>query len=108
MNGNAEQIGQSAPALPLDWDHALHAAAARLKEQYVLPETADHPLLAGEVQWLAVLLCAYGRLAEEVDRACGHARTGPLSGLDAAAFVTLSHADNHPQGEDTAPERQAA
>ena len=53
---------------PLDWNQALQVAAARLGEQYILPGTAKHPLLADQVEWLAALLCAYRKLAEEVDR----------------------------------------
>ncbi len=53
---------------PLDWGHAVRAAKARLKEQYVLPDTASDPLLADEIEWLAALLCAYSKLADEVDR----------------------------------------
>jgi len=49
-----------------DWDHAVRAAAARLAEQYAVPDTAHHPLLAHQIEWLAALLTAFGKLAEEV------------------------------------------
>src|SRR5271167_5032860 len=52
---------------PLDWDQAVRAAKARLNEQCVLPDTMDHPLVADQAAWLAGLLCAYGKLADEVD-----------------------------------------
>jgi hypothetical protein len=64
---------------PLDWNQALQVAAARLGEQYILADTAKHPLLADQVQWLAALLCAYGKLAEEVDRMQARAAEPPVS-----------------------------
>ena len=63
-------------ARPLDWDLAVRVAAARLKETYVLPDTGGHPSPAAEVQELAALLSAYGKLAEERDRM--QARAGDL------------------------------
>jgi hypothetical protein len=58
---------------PLDWDQAVRAAKARLTEQCVLPDTMDDPLVADQVAWLAALLCAYDKLADEVDRMEAHA-----------------------------------
>jgi hypothetical protein len=40
-----------------EWDQAVHAAAVRLNEGWVLPETRCHPAVAEE---LAAFLCAYG------------------------------------------------
>ena len=40
-----------------EWDQAVSAAAARLNEGWVLPETECHPAVAEE---LAAFLCAYG------------------------------------------------
>jgi hypothetical protein len=51
---------------PLDWDQEVRAARARLSEQCVRPDTMNHPLVADQVVWLAALLCAYGKRAEEV------------------------------------------
>ncbi len=64
---------------PLDWDLAVRVAAARLKETYVLPDTAGLPTPAAAVQRLAALLCAYGKLAEEADRMQAHAAEPPAA-----------------------------
>ena len=55
------------PALP-DWDHAVRAAAARLAGHDAPPDAPISPLLWGQVEWLAALLTAFGKLGEEVDR----------------------------------------
>ncbi len=52
----------------LDWDHAVRTATALLQEQLVLPDAAGHPLLTDQAASLAALLCAFGKLAEGVDR----------------------------------------
>ena len=56
------------PPLDLEWDDAIRAAAARLKESWLLPETQHHPAVATLAVELAAFLCAYGLLAEEVRR----------------------------------------
>ena len=66
---------------PLDWDQAVRAAKARLNEQCVLPDTMDHPLVADQAAWLAGLLCAYGKLADEVDHMEARADATPISKL---------------------------
>jgi hypothetical protein len=55
------------PAL-LDWDHAVRTAAVRLAGHDALPDNVIHPLLRGQAEWLAALLTAFGKLADEVDR----------------------------------------
>ncbi len=50
-----------------------------LGEQYIPPDTAKHPLLADQVEWLAALQCAYGKLAEVVDRMQARAAELPVS-----------------------------
>jgi hypothetical protein len=56
------------PPLDLAWDDAIRAAAARLKESWLLPETRNHPAVAALAVELAAFLCAYGLLADEVRR----------------------------------------
>ena len=49
------------PASP-NWHGAVTAAADRINEDWVMPETATHPTIAGMGEELATLLCAYGVL----------------------------------------------
>ena len=58
----------SLAAHPLDWDEAVRAAAARLSETWIQPDTKHHPVVRGLAQQLAALLCAYGELPGEADR----------------------------------------
>lgn len=67
MNSKPASLPPSS-ARPLDWGHAVRAAASRLKAQHDLPETENHPLLAAEAQCLAALMCAYGKFAPEAER----------------------------------------
>ncbi len=53
---------------PLNWQHALDAAAARVNEKWIIPETGSHPSVDLMGEELAALLCAYGFLTEESDR----------------------------------------
>jgi hypothetical protein len=76
-----DRCNDSREPRPLDWDQAVRAAKARLNEQCVLPDTMDHPLVADQVAWLAGLLCAYGKLADEVDRMEARADATPISKL---------------------------
>lgn len=52
---------------PLDWGHAVEAAAARLDEAWVRPDTTGRMLASGLADEFAATLCAYGMVAEEVD-----------------------------------------
>lgn len=52
----------------LDWDQAVRVATARLSEKFVMHDGKDSPAVAEMAQELAAFLCAYGKLAEEVDR----------------------------------------
>ena len=52
----------------LDWSQAVRAATSRLKEKLNIVGGGDVPQLREMAEDLAVLICAYGRLAEEVDR----------------------------------------
>jgi len=52
---------------PLDWGHVVDAAAARLEESWVHPDTTGHMVASGLAGELAATLCAYGMEAEEVD-----------------------------------------
>jgi hypothetical protein len=75
---------------PLDWQQALRAAASRLNEKWLLPATRDHPAVADMAVQLAALVCAYGKLSEEVDRM--QARPDGPSQPSPSASVLLSHA----------------
>jgi hypothetical protein len=52
---------------PLDWGHVVDAAAARLDESWVRPDTSGHMLASGLAEELAATLCAYGMVAAEID-----------------------------------------
>lgn len=52
----------------LDWSQAVRAATARLKEKLGIVGGGDIPQLREMAEELAVFICAYGRLAEEVER----------------------------------------
>lgn len=73
------------PPLEPDWDDAVRAAAARLKESWLLPETQHHPAVAAPAVELGAFLCAYGLLAEEVRRSQAQ--------VDNSAVVTLPTAE---------------
>ena len=57
---------------PLDWGHVVDAAAARLEESWVRPDTTGHMLASGLAEELAATLCAYGMVAAEVDHMHDH------------------------------------
>ena len=59
--------GSNDSAKPLDWDHAREAAAARLIESSIAPDTIAHMEASGQADELAATLCAYGLLTEEVE-----------------------------------------
>jgi hypothetical protein len=114
MNSNVTHFDHSPGSEPLDWDQAVRVAATRLNEQHVVPDTMGHKLLGDETErlgdeaeGLAALLCAYGKLAEEV--ACRHppadeplisqqlphkhhrvTSVGELPGLAVAAVLAIS------------------
>jgi hypothetical protein len=71
---------------PLDWEHAVRAAAGRLSEKWVLSDTIRHPVMDGLARQLAALLCAYGMLPAEVERMETHADEPP-----AGTLSTLAH-----------------
>ncbi len=52
----------------LDWTQAVRAATARLKEKLHIVDDGNIPELREMAEDLAVFICAYGRLAEEVER----------------------------------------
>jgi hypothetical protein len=60
---------------PLDWGHAVDAAAARLEESWVRPDSTGHMLASGLAEELAATLCAYGMMAAEVDHMHDHDET---------------------------------
>jgi hypothetical protein len=60
-------------ARPLDWDNAVHAAAARLEESWVLPDATGRMLSSGLAGELAATLCAFGMVAAEVEHMLDHA-----------------------------------
>jgi hypothetical protein len=60
-------------ARPLDWDIAVHAAAARLEESWVLPDATGRMLSSGLAGELAATLCAFGMVAAEVEHMLYHA-----------------------------------
>lgn len=57
---------------PLDWGHVVDAAAARLEEAWVRPDSTGHMLASGLAEELAATLCAYGMVAAEVDHMHHH------------------------------------
>jgi hypothetical protein len=57
---------------PLDWGHVVDAAAARLEESWVRPDSTGHMLASGLAEELAATLCAYGMSAAEVDHMHDH------------------------------------
>jgi hypothetical protein len=64
---------------PLDWGHAVDAAAARLEESWVRPDATGHMLASGLAGELAATLCAYGMVAAEVDHMHGQESGSPIS-----------------------------
>jgi len=52
---------------PLDWSHAVDAAAARLEESWVRPDVTGHMLASGLAAEFAATLCAYGMMTAEVE-----------------------------------------
>jgi len=57
----------------LDWGQAVDAAAARLEESWIKPDTTGHMLASGLADELAATLCAYGMVASEVKHMHDHA-----------------------------------
>jgi hypothetical protein len=53
-------------ARPLDWGHAVDAAAARLEESWVSPDLTGYMAASGLADEFAATLCAYGMVADEV------------------------------------------
>lgn len=68
-----DRVVRPPPARPLDWSHAVNAAAARLEESWVRPDSTGHMLASGLAEELAATLCAFGMVASEVDHMRGHA-----------------------------------
>jgi hypothetical protein len=52
---------------PLDWEHVVDAAAARLEESWVRPDATGYMMASGLADEFAATLCAYGMAAEEAD-----------------------------------------
>jgi hypothetical protein len=65
--GGCDNPADPLDADPLDWDHALEAAAARLIESSIEPDTIAHMETSGQANEFAATLCAYGLLVEEVE-----------------------------------------
>jgi hypothetical protein len=63
---------------PLDWGHVVDAAAARLEESWVRPDSTGHMLASGLAEELAATLCAYGMSAAEVDHMHDHEDALPV------------------------------
>ncbi|MGD0432145.1 MAG: hypothetical protein ABSA58_13740 [Acetobacteraceae bacterium] len=59
-------FGQSQDCGPIDWADAVDAAAARLIETWVNPDTTDHIVASGLADEFAATLCAYGMAPAEV------------------------------------------
>jgi len=51
---------------PVEWADAVDAAAARLIESWVNPDTTDHIVASGLADEFAATLCAYGMAPAEV------------------------------------------
>jgi hypothetical protein len=71
VRGVAPELGaaKNLPNRPLlDWALAVRAATARLKEKLNIAECGNIPELREMAEELAVFICAYGKLAEEVGR----------------------------------------
>jgi hypothetical protein len=64
---------------PLDWGHVVDAAAARLEESWVRPDSTGHMLASGLAEELAATLCAYGMDAAEVDHMRDHEDAQPTA-----------------------------
>lgn len=63
-----DRLRNSPERPPLDWDQAMRVAKARLKEKLDVLEGDNNPAIAEMAEELAVFICAYGKLPEEVDR----------------------------------------
>ncbi len=64
----------------LDWAQAVRVATARLKEKLDMLDGSDIPEIAEMAEELAVFICVYGKLAEEVDRMEACERTADKTG----------------------------
>ncbi len=65
----------------LDWAQAVRVATARLKEKLdMLDGGGNIPEIAEMAEELAVFICAYGKLAEEVDRMEARGKTADKAG----------------------------
>jgi hypothetical protein len=69
---------------PLDWPHAVNAAAARLNESWVRPDTTGYMEASGLAVELAATLSAYGMTAAEADHMRGRV-DGALAAVVAQA-----------------------
>ncbi len=64
----------------LDWAQAVRVATARLKEKLDMLDGGNIPEMAEMAEELAVFICAYGKLAEEVDRLEAREKTAGKAG----------------------------
>jgi hypothetical protein len=76
---------------PLDWAHAVDAAAARLNESWVRPDTTGHMVASGLAGELAATLSAYGMTVAEA----AHMR-GRMDGALAALTMAVPRPLNRP------------
>jgi hypothetical protein len=84
----------------VDWADAVDAAAARLIESWVSPDTTDHIVASGLADEFAATLCAYGMAPAEVAHYVSGHLDDPLGGHPRAAeesHVTPSGASRKPQ-----------
>ena len=56
---------------PVDWEHVVDAAAARLEESWIRPDATGHMMTSGLAEEFAATLCAYGMAAAETDHMQG-------------------------------------
>jgi hypothetical protein len=63
----AVRVAQAEDRPPLDWGHAVDAAAARLEEVWSRPDPEGHMLALGLADELAATLSAYHMTAAEAD-----------------------------------------
>jgi len=70
-----DSVSRPHDARPLDWGHVVDAAAARLEESWVRPDSTGHMLASGLADELAATLCAYGMVASEIDHMHDHEDT---------------------------------
>jgi hypothetical protein len=78
MTGNTPLSARHPRPDPLDWNQAVCLAAGRLGKLFVTSSTIGPELPPDAVQTLAALVCAYGCLAAEAERARTRPAAWPL------------------------------